>query len=69
MKVKSSKVKSLVLILIVVIVTWSLFIPPVYLNYDVKFVNKYLHSRFKEGQKIIKEFTDQGIKAARLWIY
>ncbi len=69
MKVKSSKVKSLVLILIVVVVGWSLFIPPIYLNYNVDFANKYLNRRFKEDQKVIKEFAAQGIKATQLWTY
>ena len=56
-------VKIVVLILIVVVVAWSLFIPPIYLNYNVNFANKYLNSRLKEDQRIMKEFAAQGIKA------
>ncbi len=63
MKVKSSKVKSIALILIIVVVAWALFIPPIYSNYNVDFANKYLNRRFEEDQRIMKEFAAQGIKA------
>ncbi len=63
MKVKSSKVKSIVLILIVVAFVWPLYIPPVYLHYSEGFANKYLNNRLKEDQRIMKGFATQGIKA------
>jgi len=58
------KIKAVILILIVVIAAWSLFAPPVYLNYNVDFANKYLNNRLKEDQKIMEDFAAQGVKAA-----
>ncbi len=64
---KSSKAKSI--ILIVVVVAWALFIPPIYSNYNVDFANKYLNRRLEEDQRIMKEFAAQGVKATQLWTY
>ena len=63
MKIRLPRIKAVVIIPIVVIAVWSLFSPPVYLNYNINFANKYLNSRFEKDQKIMKEFAVQGVKA------